>query len=237
MDVTELTHVIHYHLPDDPENYVHRSGRTGRAGKSGISMSIISPGEQRKIKMLERQIKKSLTREMVPEGKEVFKKRLGNYLDTIASSDQEEFPMEAFEAIVQEKLGHLSKEELLNRFIAKEFKNVHNEYKNSPNLNSLSTSNTDSRGKGRRKNSSANRKDKRFSRFSINLGEKNDLRPDLLINIINRHTPEYKIRIGKINIQNKHTIFEADGHYEKEIIKAFRKAKYKGNSLMVKSER
>lgn len=235
LDVTELTHVIHYHLPDDPENYVHRSGRTGRAGKSGISMAIITPGEQRKIKMLEKQVKTSFTKEMIPQGKEVFKRRLSTYLDNVAEFDEQQFPVADFEDIINEKLGHLSKEELLNKFMSKEFGRIYQEYKNSTDLNS--TGNVGQRkGRGPKK-AGAGRKGNRLSRFSINLGEKNNLRPDLLINIINRHTPEYKIRIGKIDIQNKHTVFEADGNYEKELIKAFRKARYKGNNLSVQTFR
>ncbi|PWD98831.1 DEAD/DEAH box helicase [Marinilabilia rubra] len=232
LDVTELTHVIHYHLPDDPENYVHRSGRTGRAGKSGISMAIITPGEQRKIKILERQIKKSLIRDMVPEGKDVLKKRLTNYLDTMASFDEEKSSfMGEYETLIAEKLGHLSKEELLKKFISHEFAKVKDEYHNSPDLNSNFKYNQQPKGKGQRKG--IGRKGNRLSRFSINLGAKNNLRPDLLINIINRHTPEHKIKIGRIDIQNKHTVFEADGNYERELVKAFRKARYKGNSLSV----
>ncbi len=237
LDVTELTHVIHYHLPDDSENYVHRSGRTGRAGKSGISMGIITPGELRKIKMVEKQIRKTFTRDMVPDGTEVFKKRISSYLDTIAGFQAENFPADKFEALIAEKLGHLSKEELLHKFMAKEFARVHDEYNNAPNLNSISSSGpANSRGArkpGAGAGAGARRGNSRLSRFSINLGVKNNMRPDLLINIINRHTPEHKIRIGKIDIQNKHTVFEADGTFEKELVKAFRKAKYKGNSLLV----
>lgn len=232
LDVTELTHVIHYHLPDDPENYVHRSGRTGRAGKSGISMAIITPGEQRKIKILERQIKKNLTREMVPEGKDVLKKRLTNYLDTMASFEEEDSAFtDEYESVINEKLGQLSKEELLKKFISREFSRVREEYKNAPDLNSTFKHNKQEKGKGFRKGNG--RKGNRLSRFSINLGAKNNLRPDLLINIINRHTPEHKIKIGRIDIQNKHTVFEADGNFERELVKAFKKARYKGNSLTV----
>ncbi|MFO8001423.1 MAG: DEAD/DEAH box helicase [Marinilabilia sp.] len=236
LDVTDLTHVIHFHIPDDPENYVHRSGRTGRAGKSGISMAIISPGEQRKIKMLEKQINKKLTREMVPAGHDVFSKRVSNYLDAMAEYEPENFAEEDFEKLIAEKLGHLSKEELLKKIMSKEFSRVHNEYKNSPDLNILSNTRPGKDRTLRQKEKIGQkngRKGQRFSRFSINLGVKNDLRPDLLINIINRHTPDHKIKIGRIDIQNKHTIFEADGNYEKELVKAFRKAKYKGNPLMV----
>lgn len=55
IDVADLTHVINYSLPTDHESYVHRIGRTGRAGKEGIAISLISSGEVRKIRMLERQ--------------------------------------------------------------------------------------------------------------------------------------------------------------------------------------
>jgi len=233
LDVTELTHVIHYHIPDDPENYVHRSGRTGRAGKSGISMAIITPGEQRKIKMLERQINQKLTREMVPAGKEVFSHRLSNYLDILAKEEKiENDPMEGYEQIIEEKLGHLTRNELLQRFMAKEFSHVHEEYKNAPDLNNIA-GNNGSKPERRQQRAKNGRKGQKFSRFSINLGDKNNLRPDLLINIINRHTPEHKIKIGRIDIQNKYTIFEVDGNYEKELVHAFRKAKYKGNPLTV----
>ena len=233
LDVTELTHVIHFHIPDDPENYVHRSGRTGRAGKSGISMAIITPGEQRKIKMLEKQINQKLTREMVPAGKEVFSHRLSNYLDILASEDKaENNAMEGYEQIIEEKLGHLSRNELLQRFMSKEFSRVHEEYKNAPDLNNIAGS-TGSKPERKQQRSKGGRKGQKLSRFSINLGDKNNLRPDLLINIINRHTPEHKIKIGRIDIQKKYTIFEADGDYEKELVRAFRKAKYKGNALTV----
>ncbi|WP_291859946.1 DbpA RNA binding domain-containing protein, partial [Marinilabilia sp.] len=141
-----------------------------------------------------------------------------------------------FEEVINEKLGHLSKEELLNRFMSKEFGRIYQEYKNSTDLNSTISASAN-KGRGAKKAGSGRKGNSRLSRFSINLGEKNNLRPDLLINIINRHTPEYKIRIGKIDIQNKHTVFEADGTYEKELIKAFRKARYKGNNLTVQTFR
>src|SRR5690606_38855602 len=58
IDVHDITHVIHYQLPDDIETYTHRSGRTGRAEKTGVSMVIVSKSEVRKIKSIERIIKK-----------------------------------------------------------------------------------------------------------------------------------------------------------------------------------
>ena len=45
IDVSDITHVIHYHLPDEIENYTHRSGRTARAGRSGLSLSLVNSAE------------------------------------------------------------------------------------------------------------------------------------------------------------------------------------------------
>jgi len=56
IDVDDITHVIHYQLPDEIETYNHRSGRTGRAGKSGISMVILPKSEVKKIKTIEKMI-------------------------------------------------------------------------------------------------------------------------------------------------------------------------------------
>ena len=60
IDVNDLTHVINVNIPDDPEVYVHRSGRTGRAGASGISLVITHGRNMRKVKNLERVIGRAL---------------------------------------------------------------------------------------------------------------------------------------------------------------------------------
>ena len=54
IDVNDLTHVIHYTLPDDPFYYTHRSGRTARAGKKGISLSILTNRDMRKLDELKK---------------------------------------------------------------------------------------------------------------------------------------------------------------------------------------
>ncbi len=64
LDVNDLTHIINYNLPDDPEIYVHRSGRTGRAGKSGISITLIHLRERGKLKQVERLVNKTFIKRM-----------------------------------------------------------------------------------------------------------------------------------------------------------------------------
>ena len=63
IDVDDITHVINYNLPDDTENYTHRSGRTARAGKKGQSIVLITPKETYKIKAIEKQMGQTLPKE------------------------------------------------------------------------------------------------------------------------------------------------------------------------------
>ena len=90
LDVNELTHVINYNMPDDPEVYIHRSGRTGRAGKAGVSLVITHSREGRKLRDLEKIVGKKFQHDMVPGGKEVCEKRLYNLVDKIEKIDIDE---------------------------------------------------------------------------------------------------------------------------------------------------
>ena len=81
LDVEELTHVINYGLPDDVENYTHRSGRTGRAGRRGTSISIIHLREKGKVKQIERTIGKAFDRGVLPEPREICTKQLYHVMD------------------------------------------------------------------------------------------------------------------------------------------------------------
>jgi ATP-dependent RNA helicase DeaD len=60
LDVTGLTHVINYDLPDSAESYVHRIGRTGRAGKTGIAVSLLHPLDRHKLSQIERHIRQKI---------------------------------------------------------------------------------------------------------------------------------------------------------------------------------
>jgi ATP-dependent RNA helicase RhlE len=56
LDVDGISHVINFDLPNEPENYVHRIGRTGRAGASGVAISLCDPGERGHLRQIERLI-------------------------------------------------------------------------------------------------------------------------------------------------------------------------------------
>lgn len=135
LDVNDLTHVINFNLPDDPEVYVHRSGRTGRAGKKGISVSIIHSREKRKIREMEKMVKKSIKYKPVPNGNEICEKQLYNLVSKMENTEVDESKIESFMPVIYEKLSWLSKEDIIKKFVSTEFNRFLDYYKNAQDLN------------------------------------------------------------------------------------------------------
>ena len=75
LDIDDISHVINYQLPDDPEVYVHRIGRTGRAGKTGIAISLFAPREKRRLREIEAFTKQTLTRAVLPTADDIRQRR------------------------------------------------------------------------------------------------------------------------------------------------------------------
>jgi ATP-dependent RNA helicase DeaD len=71
LDIDDISHVINYQLPDDPEVYVHRIGRTGRAGKTGIAITLFTPREKRRLHEIERLTKQPLTHAALPTAEDI----------------------------------------------------------------------------------------------------------------------------------------------------------------------
>ena len=75
IDVNDLTHVINYNLPQDPEAYVHRIGRTGRAGKTGTAITFITPAEFRELLFIQKIARATIKKEKVPSVQDVIAKK------------------------------------------------------------------------------------------------------------------------------------------------------------------
>lgn len=91
LDVTGVTHVYNFDIPQDPESYVHRIGRTGRAGKDGIAMMFVSPREMDHLKSIERMTKRKIIKLPVPTFAEAIEGQqrltIDKLLETIAEKD------------------------------------------------------------------------------------------------------------------------------------------------------
>jgi ATP-dependent RNA helicase DeaD len=229
LDVSDLSHIINFNLPDDLEVYIHRSGRTGRAGKKGICISIIHTRETRKIRDLEKLAGTKFIRRLVPGGKEICEKQLFNLVDKVEKVEVDQSNIDDFLPVIYKKLEWLSREELIKHFISVEFNRFLSYYENAPDLN-VDTNIVDRQDRQpnkRRENKIG------YSRFFINLGTKNDLSAPRLIGLINEQTRSRDISIGKIDIMKKFSFFEVDTRFEKNIQQAFKNAVFEGEHVNV----
>lgn len=135
IDVNDITHVINYELPDDPEVYTHRSGRTARAGKSGICMSIVAPKEISTIRQIERLVKQRFNRSDIPDGAEVVRKRLFYYLEQIETAKPQKNFADVYLNSIHERFEDMEKDELIKRLIWIQLKETIDNYQDAEDLN------------------------------------------------------------------------------------------------------
>jgi len=227
LDVNDLTHVINYNLPDELDVYTHRSGRTGRAGKVGISIIISNLKEKGKIHIIERQIGKKIEHKPVPLGREICKVQLFHVIDRMEKVDVDSNEIDQFLPELNKKLEWLDRDELIKKFVSVEFNRFADYYKNTPDLNKpaddrKSRSETGSRNRGSKEG---------FTRFFINLGSMDNIRPVDLIGMVNDLSGVRDIEIGEIDIKKSFSFFEIDSEYKDQLLDTFNKAEYKGRKI------
>jgi ATP-dependent RNA helicase DeaD len=245
LDVSDLTHIINYNLPDELEVYIHRSGRTGRAGKGGTSISIIHTRETGKIKSLEKLTRKKFTREMIPEGKEICKKQLFNMVDRMEKVEIHDGQINEFLPEIYQKLEWMSKEDVIRNFVSVEFNRFLNYYKDAPDLNVVHELHETKERKKEPRDMVGDRKETRketrkesyreYSRFYINIGSKSDITPTRLIGLLMDTTTDRSIEIGKIDIMKGFSFFEAEKSQEQLILRSFNK-NVRRNGQLIKVE-
>ena len=228
LDVDSLTHVVNYSLPDDPEVYTHRSGRTGRAGKSGISIAISNPREGRKLRSIESKSQIKFIKQEVPSGKEICSKQLFKLIDKIQKVKVDDKQIEPFVEDIYSKLESLSREELIKHFVSSEFNKFLDYYKKSRDIKSDNNSDRSSKDSNR-----SRRRSKDFENLSVNVGRKQGITPIELIGLVNRITKSNEIEIGSIDIRQSYTIFEIDKSITKSLIKSSSKLDHNGVDLKV----
>ena len=232
LDVDSLTHVINYSLPDDPEVYTHRSGRTGRAGKNGISIAISNSREGRKLKSIENKSQINFIRKDVPSGKDICSKQLFKLIERIQKVKVDQKQIEPFLEDIYSKLESLSREDLIKHFVSAEFNKFLDYYNKSKDVKNENKRNDKGENRKPFNERSSNRNS--FINFSINIGRKNGVSPIELISLINRALKSNEIEIGGIDIRESYTIFEIDGSIKNDLIKKIPKIDFNGNSLSIK---
>ena len=212
LDVTDLTHVINYGLPDDIATYTHRSGRTGRAGKTGVSVSIVHSKEKGKIRDIEKRIGKKFEYMEVPKPVQIIEKQLYNLADRIEKVDVDDEEFGKYLPGVLKKLSWLDGEDLLKRVLSLEFNRLLEYYKGAPVLDVVTE-----RGKKAEKKDrparTAEEKDRRvaekgYERVYINLGKADGFYAQNLIELINKNVDGQRVDIGRIDLLSGYSLFD-----------------------------
>lgn len=246
LDVNSLTHVIHYSLPDDPEVFVHRSGRTGRAGKDGISMALIKPEETRKLKQIRSVTKIEISEKKIPTGTEIIKAQVEGVFERLLTEHEDLF---SFDDDLIPDLSAFSKEELVHQLLQLQLRDLALFYQDKRDLRSENLADErdvpSSRRERRRESGSSRersprgerggrrRSNQNMTRFFFNLGKKDNLRKMDLLDIINKATKKSRKRpeVGDIEILEKFSFFEVEKEFGQELMNNLGSMKFKGKEM------
>lgn len=228
LDVSDLTHVVNYNLPDELEAYTHRSGRTGRAGKEGISVILAHSREFGKIRTIEKIINKKIEKRLIPGGREVCEKQLFTFVSRIENAETDSASIEPYISVINKKLAWLSKEDLIERVVNLELKRLLAYYENAPDLNPREIVRERHPDKNKNRTGREN-----FTRFFVNFGELDGMNAAQLIGLIKDATGDRHIEIGRIDIMHKFSFFECPQEESEKILKSFERYSYQSRRLVV----
>jgi ATP-dependent RNA helicase DeaD len=211
IDVTNITHVIHFNLPDDIESYTHRSGRTARAGRSGMSVSIITKKDMGKISQIERKIGKKMEYKKIPGAFEVCEQQL-IHLSNSAHDVEVNPDILPYMPSMIKKFEDISKEDLIQRFLSVEFNRFLDYYKNAAELN------IDPSGA----RSSSGRPDGvEMVRYFANIGEIDGLDKSAMVRLICDTSGLSNSQVGKIELHRSFSFFEVPTQFSSVVEKKF----------------
>ncbi len=164
IDIVDLTHVINYSLPQNPEGYVHRIGRTGRAGKQGTAITFITPSEYRQLNVIKRVANTNIDKARLPQVKDIIKAREKKIKDNIQQLINDAAHKKYY-SLAEELLAGNSEKDIIAALIKSTFKDE------------LDT-------KGYSENKEATPDSKGKTRLFVARGRKNDLTANKLKELI-----------------------------------------------------
>ncbi len=241
LDVDDLTHVINYGLPDDIENYTHRSGRTGRAGKKGTSISIVHIKEKFKIRNIEKVIGKEFVEADIPQAEDICKKQLYKVMDQIVKTDVNDDEIAPFIDDINRYFEYIDKDEIIKKIVSLEFGKFLAYYADAPEIEKpVETSNK--KGKGGKwqtdggdkwqtdRQKMQNKAQKGYKRLFINLGKKDGFFPGVLMQTLNRYVGGRQ-EVGHIDLLDTFSYFDVPERDARKVASQLTGIRFKGRQV------
>ena len=237
LDVDDLTHVINFGLPDDIENYTHRSGRTGRAGKQGTSISIVHSKEKHKIRSIEKEIGKQFVEAAIPSAEEICKKQLYKVMDQIVKTDVDDEEIAPFMQDISRYFEYIDKEEIIKKIVSLEFGKFLAYYADAPEIEPVK----EEKGKRKEERGQTDRQKRMnkaqpgYHRLFINLGKRDGFYPGELMQTLNRYVGGRQ-EVGHIDLLDSISYFEVPEKDAKKVMTQLTGIRYHGRIVRCNSE-
>ncbi|MEN9301655.1 MAG: DEAD-box ATP-dependent helicase CshA [Bacteroidota bacterium] len=230
LDIDNITHVINYNLPDDIENYTHRSGRTARAGKKGESLVLVNSREMFKITAIEKQMRTTFRKGIIPNAEEICEIQLMKLINKTIATEVKEADIQKFMPQILDSFESLSKEEVIKKFVSAEFNRFIDYYERAGDLNAAAK-------KDERKERPASKgdqaRDEGKTRFFVNVGRRDGLNPGALLRVVCDATGLKSSNIGRIDLMASFSFFDADEEFTERILKHVNGAVFEGHHISV----
>jgi ATP-dependent RNA helicase DeaD len=234
IDVDGITHVINYKVPDDVENYTHRSGRTARAGKHGFSFSLTTPAEVYRIKQIERISGTKFQIQTIPNGEDICQKQLLHMVKEAKETPVNEKMLARFMTEIESELSSLSKEDVIKQFLSLQAERFIRQYAHSGDINIderdiQKISKSGSRIADRK--SGGDRGD--YQKLFVNIGERDIESKGAIVRFICDGTSLTGSNLGKIVVRDNFSFVEVDGDRASEVVNALNGTEFDGRTVVV----
>ncbi len=213
LDISDVTHVFNYDIPQDPESYVHRIGRTGRAGRTGTAITLVTPREFPQLRLIERVIKARLQRRPVPT------------LSDVAEKQREQLKERLIKILEEDKLGEFRElaEDLLAEYdpsdlVAAALKLVSGEGKPAQQAQ-MEFGDTGAEAG--------------MVRFFLNVGRAQAIQPADIVRTIAQEANIPGSSIGIINIYDRFTFVEVPKEVAAQVMQAMQGATIRGYQVNI----
>jgi ATP-dependent RNA helicase DeaD len=228
LDVEDITHVINYNLPDEPDRYTHRSGRTARAGKSGVSIVLANTREVRRINELESQSGIRFAYKKIPSGRAVCEKQLYAMVERLNATEVNDKEIDHYLPPVLETLSALSKEELIRRFVSAEFNRFLDYYRGAEDINVNVKKRKTKAAKTEIYPAGATQ------RFFINVGRLDKLKEGAIVRLICDKSGIPSRKLGRIELKREFSFFDVEKSVAKRVFKSLKGVTLDGRKVHAK---
>jgi ATP-dependent RNA helicase DeaD len=228
IDVENITHIIHYDLPDEIELYTHRSGRTARAGKSGCSVVFVGPADRYRIGQMERRLRIRFSEQKVPDGTEICRRRLLAMAARLAAAQVDDKAVSKLLPPVEEALAALTREDLVKRLVAVELERFKGSHVSAQNLNAEGAGAPAPRAASRARAGSP------MHAFEIDAGRADGINEGAIVRLVCERGALGSNCIGGIRIGARTSLFEVAGEVVEQVREGLREALLDGRAVRLR---